>query len=196
MRKYYVYQHIRLDNNEVFYIGKGCRSRHVHKAHRNKYWKNIVNKVGFRAEKVIQNLTNEEACQLEINLIAVYRSLGFCKANISSGGESGTNGVKPWHAGKRLTKDHAYKCGKAFRGKKRPAHSKFMKEYYKTHPVPAKGKPAVNRQAVVCLNTGELFESMTIAANRLGITRQNISQNCRKLIKKTKGYMFEYHKCG
>ena len=44
-----VYQYIRLDTNEVFYIGIGkTLIRSSSKANRNKYWKNVVNKHNFK----------------------------------------------------------------------------------------------------------------------------------------------------
>ena len=41
--KFYVYAHIRKDNNQIFYIGKGYGRRVFKKENRNAYWKNIVN---------------------------------------------------------------------------------------------------------------------------------------------------------
>lgn len=43
-----VYQHIRLDTNEVFYIGIGNIKRPYIISNRNIHWKNIVNKVGYK----------------------------------------------------------------------------------------------------------------------------------------------------
>ena len=44
----YLYKHIRLDNNEIFYIGIGTKEdnykRSSSKSGRSKWWKNIVNK--------------------------------------------------------------------------------------------------------------------------------------------------------
>ena len=68
-----VYQHIRLDTKEVFYIGIGKAIKRAFSKHdRNKYWCHIVNKVGYEAEIVHENLTWEEAQIEEIKLIARY----------------------------------------------------------------------------------------------------------------------------
>lgn len=43
----YLYRHIRLDTNEVFYIGVSCNAnykRAYSKTHRNQFWENIVKK--------------------------------------------------------------------------------------------------------------------------------------------------------
>ena len=53
MNKYLVYRHIRLDKNEVFYIGIGNDSNYKRskiKANRSVYWKNIVNKTFYEIE--------------------------------------------------------------------------------------------------------------------------------------------------
>lgn len=69
-----VYQHIRLDNNEVFYIGIGKTKKRAYNKNNNrsKFWKNIVNKTDYIIEILYENLTWKEACNIEINLIKHY----------------------------------------------------------------------------------------------------------------------------
>jgi hypothetical protein len=91
----YVYKHTRLDTNEVFYIGIGSDSegkykRAYNKQFRNNHWKNIVNKTEYTVEIVIDNISWEEACAKEIELIKLYgrRDLNegtLC--NLTDGGE-------------------------------------------------------------------------------------------------------------
>ena len=45
-----VYRHLRLSNNEVFYIGIGNEKRPYSKGSRNPLWKNIVKKDGYKIE--------------------------------------------------------------------------------------------------------------------------------------------------
>jgi len=69
----FVYQHIRLDNNEVFYIGIGINKyRPLSKYRRNKYWHNIVNKCGYKSEIIYNNLTWKDAIEFEKFLIKLY----------------------------------------------------------------------------------------------------------------------------
>lgn len=90
----YLYRHIRLDTNEVFYVGIGSDhagkySRSSSKQNRNKFWHNIVAKTNYDIEVFIDNLTWDEACAKEIEFIAIYgrRSEGGTLVNLSLGGE-------------------------------------------------------------------------------------------------------------
>lgn len=91
-----IYKHIRLDTNEIFYIGIGKQSnRAFSKQRRNKYWKSIVLKYGYKVEIIKEVDTWEEACKLEIELISKYgrkdKGLGPL-VNMTDGGE-GSNGM-------------------------------------------------------------------------------------------------------
>jgi hypothetical protein len=93
----YVYRHIRLDSNTPFYIGIGSdelyeRSTSVNS--RNKYWKHITNKVQYRVEIMLEDLTWEEACEKEREFIALYgrKDLGTGQlVNMTDGGEGFVN---------------------------------------------------------------------------------------------------------
>lgn len=71
MNDYYVYEHIRLDNNTCFYIGKGHGKRCNNKS-RNEHHDRIVNKVGMKVKIIKDNLSEDEAYQLERELICHY----------------------------------------------------------------------------------------------------------------------------
>lgn len=108
MRNIYLYKHIRLDNDETFYIGIGNKRRPHSTKYRNKFWHNIVNKYGYKIEILYQELTLEEAKKLEIELISFYgrKDLGLgTLVNMTDGGE-GTKGMNPWNKGKKLNKNH------------------------------------------------------------------------------------------
>lgn len=108
---FYIYKHSRKNNNQVFYIGLGkIRRRSINvetvshkyeraysKLNRNSYWHNIINKHNYEVEIIAENLSKEEACELEIFLISSYgrRDLGTgTLVNMTDGGE-GVSGFSP-----------------------------------------------------------------------------------------------------
>jgi hypothetical protein len=91
----YIYKHIRKDTNEVFYIGIGSDldyGRANSKSGRNKYWKRIVNKVGYYIEIIEDNLIWEQACENEKQFIKQYGRKDLSEGtlvNMTNGGDGG-----------------------------------------------------------------------------------------------------------
>jgi len=90
-----VYQHRRLDDNTIFYIGIGkYASRAYSKKQRNKYWKNIVNKVGYSVDILIDGCSIDDAKIVEIGMISDYGRAdlkGGLLVNMTDGGDGTTN---------------------------------------------------------------------------------------------------------
>jgi hypothetical protein len=93
-----VYEHIRLDTEVVFYVGWGRKdSRAYEKQGRNKHWKNIVKKVGYRVNIFAKGLTIEEALEVEIAEISRIGRIDLGKGtlvNQTNGGEGLINPSK------------------------------------------------------------------------------------------------------
>ena len=70
-RIYYVYEHIRLDKMEPFYIGKGKGER-AYDLYRNDHHDAITDKYGHAVVIIADNLTEEEAYWLERDTIEDY----------------------------------------------------------------------------------------------------------------------------
>jgi len=89
----YVYRHIRLDTNQVFYIGIGSSpdyKRAKSKLDRNDFWKRIVNKTDYKVEILFDDLTKEDAIKKEIEFISLYGRSNLGKGtlcNLTNGGE-------------------------------------------------------------------------------------------------------------
>lgn len=92
-KQFYVYVHMRATDDSVFYVGKGCKYRYTTKQGRNQYWHRIVDKYGFIAEIVKNNLSFEEANAYEIELIKQLKDQGCTLCNLTNGGE-GCLGIK------------------------------------------------------------------------------------------------------
>jgi|688.fasta_scaffold132804_3 hypothetical protein len=100
---FYLYQHIRLDKNEVFYIGisrynkRYKYKRAAQKDKRNSIWKNIVSKTDFKYEILMESTDIKLIKSKEIELISFYGKIKYntgSLANITDGGE-GTFGHIP-----------------------------------------------------------------------------------------------------
>ncbi len=93
-----VYQHIRLDTNSIFYIGIGKDANRAHKkCQRNPYWHNIVNKCGYKIEIIHENISWENAIEIEKALIKLHGRKNLSEGdlcNLTDGGE-GVLGLKP-----------------------------------------------------------------------------------------------------
>jgi len=106
----YVYQHIRNDTNEIFYIGIGSDTNGTYrrantKKGRNEHWHNVVNKAGYKVEILTDCITKELASDEEKRLIKLYgrknNNTGIL-VNMTDGGE-GTTGRfygPAWNKGK------------------------------------------------------------------------------------------------
>lgn len=137
---YFVYRHIRLDKNEVFYVGIGIKPKLHDKTYeneykrafarngRNKFWNNITNKTDYRIEIMFECDNEKEVINKEIEFIKLYgrRDLGLgTLANLTDGGD-GLNRyfsletrtkISKFHKGRIRSKEVFDKISKA---KKKP----------------------------------------------------------------------------
>lgn len=110
---FYVYEHIRLDDGSVFYVGKGRHRRFKSTNGRNQYWRRVVKKCGgFEFRFVAKNLSESEAFDLEVSHIDRLKKSGVKLTNLTNGGE-GPSGIIP-------TDEHKRKISIAKTGVKRP----------------------------------------------------------------------------
>lgn len=87
---YYVYEYFIKENNDVFYVGKGTRNR-AWKDNRNAACEQIKREYEWDIKIVKENLTEEEALELEKQLIIQYRESGDILTNILPGGIKATD---------------------------------------------------------------------------------------------------------
>ena len=126
-----VYQHRRRDTNEVFYIGIGAKkNRAFVSTNRNLHWHNIVDKVGFEVDILIEGLSWENACKVEKGMITDYgrNNLGLGSlVNMTDGGEGTLN--------KMITPDQIImiaEIGKKNKGRKHSEESKEIRRIKST----------------------------------------------------------------
>lgn len=116
---FYTYIHIRPDNNEPFYVGKGKGKRHKTKSGRNQHWHNIVNKNNgvFESKILFNELTEKEALLKEIEIEKELKEKGYNLVNLAKTGNSGPVGVS-------RTKEHKQSLSKATKGRTSPNKGK------------------------------------------------------------------------
>jgi hypothetical protein len=120
MSKHYVYIHHNPITNQIFYIGVGYKKRAwTFKWGHSKHYYNYVSKYGTPIVEIYKNnLTEDEAYQLEEQLISKYGRMGIDKdgilVNKSSGGKTSAKGTK-----QHITDEWKKKIGDANRGKKK-----------------------------------------------------------------------------
>jgi hypothetical protein len=185
-KSFYIYSYTRLDKNTYFYIGKGKGKRcFEHYSGRNNHFKNIINKIEYRIDILYDNLTEEEALELEITTIhnLVFNegySIDIKGYNIKSdkhltnqtwGGE-GISGYKH-------TEEDKLKCGlngekNGMYGKRGELSPHFGKEYSEEHKEKIKlSNP--NRKEVYCVELDIYFNSYR-EAEKILFEKYNI--NC------------------
>ena len=131
-RKYYVYAYYLKDTNEIFHIGKGTGSRYKEqRASRNQYFLNVIAKYGDNIDvKLLKdNLTEQEAWDLERQLIKEYQAIGQCKTNLHEGGCGGNTGNYDNPERSRKLSEFA----KTRIGEKNPHYGKHLTEEQKQH---------------------------------------------------------------
>lgn len=87
-RKHYAYLWFNVDTNEIFYIGIGTGDRMFHLKQRSNKFKEYYNNNNCDVKVYKSGLTQDEARQLERELIAKYKPC----CNQTKGGER-TNGT-------------------------------------------------------------------------------------------------------
>lgn len=189
----YVYQHIRLDTKEIFYVGIGTgrnfyRSRE--KARRNSHWTRIVEKYGYLIEIVIANISFEDACVIEKELIQQIGRVDLGKGtlvNLTDGGD-GTIGTI-------VKEETKVKLSAVWSGRKRSQSDKDKKSVSGKNGWEKRrkeGKVVSCNKKVVCLNNNKEYNSGREAASELGLSIGNVSMVVNGIRKHTKGYKFKY----
>lgn len=145
--KYYVYGYVRLDTNTYFYIGKGKDNRYLRLDNRKQHFMNILNKVDCAVEILYDNLTEDEAFQLEVDTIydlvfnegysidikGIKKNSNGCHlVNCTWGGE-GTSGLSIKQSQETIDKRVAKNTGKKRNTIQRQHLSEGRKTYLKNN---------------------------------------------------------------
>lgn len=219
----YVYQHIRLDKNEPFYIGIGTSeyyNRARRKKGRNEIWQRISSKANIKIEILFDNITWEQACEKEIELINKYGRINNktgILANLTDGGE-GAKGAIPKNKRKIVQKDFNNNIIKIYesiasvekdgyiksgvnmccRGKAK-IHAGYVWQYFDSQSDDLNYNKSLrkvpNRKKIIQKNLdGSIVKvwECVMDAVKVGFTSSGIGRCCNGFMKTHKGYMWEF----
>jgi len=197
--KYYLYRHIRLDTNEVFYVGIGKKpkdyttikseyKRAFNGYDRKALWKNIINKTDYEVEIVFESDDYDFIKQKEIEFIALYgrrdKGLGNL-VNHTDGGEGTVGYIRTeeqrkrhseFMKGKTMAQSTKDKIGKASKGRKPPppteAQLAQVREIWKYSILKTSRK-------IIDIETGEIFNSIKELCKIKNILYQTLMKKLR-----------------
>lgn len=217
---YTVYQHKNKINGKIYIgitmqkpeqrwrHGEGYKSSpHFYAAIQKYGWDNFEHNILF------QNLTKEDACQKEQELIIKFNSMnrkyGY---NSTSGGDifimndetkqkiskammGNKNGlghpcseekkkkISETQKGRKLTEEHKQKLSEAAKKRHTPCSEQAKENIRK----------ASHKKSVYCEELNKIFESVQECSRQLGIPATNISKLCKGRGKTLKGYHLKYY---
>lgn len=211
LNTHYVYVHKNQITKEIFYIGVGYGKRcFKFTSGRNKDYLNYVKKYGNPIVEILyDNLTREEACNIETKLIYEYGRIGFepngILVNKSTGGEHSNYGT-------HHTQETRLKISQNTKGKKR--HSEEQKKKWSqerkgrkvnwdpNHIKADKGRPKPkdfgkrrHRKVLQYDLNGNFikeWESFKDIENELGIKNTPIWSNIKGYTKQCGGFIWKY----
>jgi hypothetical protein len=137
-----VYRHLH-DDGTVFYIGIGRNKKRAYtKDRRSPIWKYAVNKHGLKIEILYENISWEEACRIEQELIKQYGRKAFNEGtlvNLTEGGD-GRVGLKASDETKQKMSEAHKGLNTWSKGRKMSEEQKqHMRDYMAKHGAFAKG---------------------------------------------------------
>ena len=168
-RKFYVYRYSIEDTGEVIYIGKGSGDRYKNTTDRNKFFISMYKTHKCKVQILWNYMTEEEAFALEKTLIAYYRLYTNCRlTNVCNGGEGATG----YHWSEEDKRKMSERNTGAANGNYGHKWTDEMKEALSQKHKNSKryvGERNPNSKMVRCIETGEIFLTMSDAAKKYGL---------------------------
>lgn len=140
----------------------------------------------FEHNVLIYDLTREEASQLEKYYIEMFKTcdkaFGY---NLAEGGVNAPTMLGKHHSEETRQKMSESAVGRVISNEQRQSHSKWMSENFR-------GMRNPKSRAVRCINTGEVFETQSEAAEAKNVLQSKISLCCQGKRNHTHGLKWEY----
>ena len=213
-----VYQHIRLDTNEIFYIGVGATLKRAYsKTCRNSFWKAVTYKTSYKVEILHNDITYEEALLIEISLIESIGRRTLNKGplvNIDAGGRGSAGHKQSKESiekrrqkmlGHKVSEETKEKLRISNLGKKRSSETRqanrianLGKKLSNDHKLKIskgllnnKNKALYKKgKKVINTETNEIYKSMSMVAKLFNIPKETLRRRLNNSPEKCKP--FEY----
>jgi group I intron endonuclease len=191
--KYVLYEHRNKANGKRYIgitnnTGKRWYGKGKHYKGCTYFW-SAIQKYGwdsFEHNILFYDLTLQEASRLEVFYIEKYRttekSFGY---NLATGGFSAPTMLGKHHSEETRKRMSISARGRSVPEEQRERHSKWMSDNMR-------GSKNHKSRAVMCINTGEVFESQNIAAKKKGVLQSKIWKCCNGEATHTHGLRWEY----
>lgn len=187
----YLYRHMRLDKNEVFYIGigsdeEGEYKRAFSKHNRSFHWKNITIKTDYQVEIILDDLTWEEACLKEIEFIKLYGRKDLNEGtliNLTDGGDGALGLI--------FSETHKKKIGESNKGKHSDyifteEHKKKLSDSLKGHKTSQETREKISRSNSGKIRSEEAKKKMSNASlgNKKRLGKKHSEETKKKMSEK------------
>ena len=164
----YVYIYTRLDNNTIFYVGKGKDNRYKGMNSRNNHFMGIINKVPYKVEFLYTDLTDDQALDLEkktIHYLVFEENYG-----IDIKGYEKPNEIK-------------HLCNQTWGGEGCSGHNPYENFTDEQMELVREKMRKNHIIKIVLLNTLEVFSSMSEGAEKYNCDLNSVSQCCNGIYK-------------
>ena len=164
---FYVYEWIRLDTNEPFYVGKGSGNRwKLLTRGDNNHFNNIVKSIPVAVNILHDNLDEQAAFGLEVWYIREYRDIiGYeSMCNINDGGE-----------GNIMSKEARKRTSERMKGENNPMKRPEVKARMIENNPTKSGEKHPRATSVICLTTGRIFSTIKEGAKCYNCFASSIS---------------------
>lgn len=167
---FYVYEWYDLDNDIIFYVGKGCNNRYLHTRKRNNLFKDYY-KTHNCSSRIIKEFEDEySALEYEHTRICELKATGQCFCNLDDGGTGGTQFM--WTPEMREYKSK-YNPMKSQKQKERMIKNNPM------HNLEVAKKNGEKHKKPIIIN-GKYFTCSADASKAFGVTVASIIRWCKR----------------
>lgn len=161
-RKYYVYVWYYVENEKVFYVGKGTNYRYRSRKRDNSKLVEIINSCNCDSKIIKDELTEKEAFDFEMEAIEFYRDNGHPLINILPGGH-----LPPNHSGAIRSKETLVKM------------SESMRKYYASNPE-MRVQLSERFRKFLATKAGDEFQEKSLSARMTEQFRKEQSERSRR----------------